>query len=92
LLLDLRGTASFADYFVLCSSDSPPQTAAIMDEIERTLRARGVRLHHREGAADSGWVLLDYGDLVVHIFTPEQRAFYDLESAWAKAPQLVRVP
>ncbi len=91
-MLDLRGLASFADYFVLCSAESPPQFAAIVNEMERVIRERGVRLLHREGTAASGWVLLDFGDVIVHVFTPEQRAYYDLESAWAKAPPVVRVP
>ena len=91
LLMDLRGLASFADYFVVCSADSTRQIATIANDLERSLRSGGVRLHHREGIDSSGWVLLDFGDVIVHIFSPDQRAFYDLESAWEKAPQLVRV-
>ena len=91
LLLDLRGIASFADYFVVCSADSTRQISTIANDLERSLRSDGVRLHHREGKDASGWVLLDFGDVIVHIFSPDQRAFYDLESAWEMAPQLVRV-
>ena len=92
VLLDIRKLTSFADFFVICSVDSPRQASAIAKALEDTLREKGVRLRHREGSDASGWVLMDFSDLIVHIFTPEQRDYYDLEAAWAKAPQLVRVP
>jgi ribosome-associated protein len=91
LLLDLRGLAYFTDYFVVCSADSPRQIDSIANDLERGLRGSGVRLHHREGVDTSGWVLMDFGDVIVHIFSPDQRAYYDLESLWARAPQVVRV-
>ena len=91
VLMDLRGLATFADYFVICSSDSPPQTSAIANEVQRQLHDNGVRLGHREGQSDSGWVLMDFGDVIVNIFSPAARRYYDLESAWSKAKQLVRV-
>ena len=91
VLLDIRGLAIFADFFVICSAESPPQVAAIAKALEDILRPEGVRLHHREGADKSGWVLLDFGDILFHVFSPEERDRYDLEGAWAKAPQLVRV-
>ncbi|MBI3744358.1 MAG: ribosome silencing factor [Chloroflexi bacterium] len=91
VLMDLRGLATFTDYFVICSSDSPPQTAAIANEVQRQLHDKGVRLGHREGETDSGWVLMDFGDVIVNIFSPTARRYYDLEGAWSKAKQLVRV-
>ncbi len=91
LLLDLRGISSFADYFVICSADSRRQISTIASDLERTLRSQGVRAHHREGKDDSGWVLMDFGDVIVHIFSSDQRAYYDLESAWSNAQQVVRV-
>ena len=91
LLLDLRGISSFADYFVICSADSRRQISTIANDLERGLRSQGVRAHHREGKDSSGWVLMDFGDVIVHIFSPDQRAYYDLESAWSSAPQVVRV-
>ena len=91
LLLDLRGLATFTDYFVICSADSPRQIDAITNDLDATLEKEGARLHHREGANDSGWVLLDFGDVIVHIFSSQQRGYYDLEDAWAQAPHLVRV-
>ena len=91
VLLDLRKLVSFTDYFVICSGASKRQLNAIADEVELTLRKKRVLPHHREGAQESGWVLLDYGDVVVHIFDEEQRAFYDLEAVWPEAPALVRM-
>ncbi len=90
-MLDLRGISSFADYFVICSADSSRQISSIANDLERALREQSVRAHHREGKDNSGWVLLDFGDVIVHIFSPDQRAYYDLESAWATAPQVVRI-
>ena len=92
LLLDIRHLANFSDFFVICSADSPRQVGAIANAMEDALRLDGVKLRHREGANDSGWVLLDFVDLIVHIFSPDQREHYDLEAAWSTAPQLVRVP
>ncbi len=91
VLLDLRKLVSFTDYFVVCSADTKRQLNAIADEVEMTLRKVKVLPHHREGAEESGWVLLDYGDVVVHIFAEEQRAYYDLEAVWPEAPALVRM-
>ena len=91
LMLDLHGHASFADYFVICSAGSTRQISSITNDLERTLRDRGVRAHHREGADSSGWVLVDFGDVIAHIFSPETRAYYDLEGAWSAAPQVVRI-
>ncbi len=92
VLLDLRPLATFADFFVICSAESGRQIAAIASAVDEGLHGVGVSLHHQEGADDSGWVLQDFGDLIVHIFSPEHRGHYDLESAWARAPRLVRVP
>ena len=90
-MLDLRGRASFTDFFVICSADSPRQVSAIANELEATLKRQGVRPHHREGADDSGWVLVDLSDVIVHIFSPADRSRYDLESVWEAAPRVVRV-
>ena len=90
-MLDISKVTSIADYFVICSADSPRQLNAIADEVEAALRPHGVRTAHREGTDASGWVLLDFGDLVVHVFSRAQRAYYDLDAAWDKAPQLVHM-
>jgi ribosome-associated protein len=85
ILLDLAGLGAFTDYFVICTGFSPRQLSAICDEIEEQLDRIGVRLLHREGKSGSDWMLLDFGGLVVHIFTEHARRFYDLERLWRAA-------
>jgi len=85
ILLDLAGLGAFTDYFVICSGFSSRQLSAICDEIEEQLDRIGVRLLHREGKSGSDWMLLDFGGLVVHVFTEHARRFYDLERLWRAA-------
>ena len=91
VLLDARGVCSFADYFVICSGNSPRQLQSIYDEVEHILKKEGVLPHHYEGTMDSGWMLLDYGDVIVHIFAPVEREFYQLEKMWSEATPVVRI-
>ncbi|MDO8532551.1 MAG: ribosome silencing factor [Dehalococcoidia bacterium] len=91
MLLDLRQACNFTDYFVICSADSGPQVDAIADGVEQALSVGDTRLHHREGASDSGWVLLDFSDVVVHVFSPEARRYYQLDKVWAEAKTIVRI-
>ncbi len=91
VLLDIRGLKSFADFFILMTAETRRHVEALGEELDQGLAQQGVRLHHREGSAESGWVLLDFGDLVIHIFGPEERAFYNLEGLWARALPLVRI-
>ncbi|MEE9202374.1 MAG: ribosome silencing factor [Dehalococcoidia bacterium] len=91
LLLDLRGLASFADYFVICSGETRRQIEAIRDEIDQALKQKGLRLLHQEGQVDSGWLLLDFGDVVVHIFEPGLRQHYGLDRLWENAVPLLRM-
>ena len=91
LLLDIRGVALFADYFVIVSAETVRHTQALCDALDEELAKDGVSAWGREGAAGSGWVLLDYGDVIVHIFGPEQRSFYDLEGLWREAVPVVRI-
>lgn len=91
LILDLRGRCSFADYFVLCSGESERQIRAICEEIEQTLSQEGLSCNHREGETGSGWVLLDLGQVIVHIFAPEQREFYKLEEVWKQASTVLKI-
>jgi ribosome-associated protein len=88
LVLDLQGISGIADYFVICCGNSTTQIRAIADAVEASLKAEGVRVFHREGMPESGWLLLDYGDVVVHVFLPETREFYALERLWGDAPEL----
>jgi len=91
LLLDISKVASFADYFVIASGSTSRQIQAIIESVDEAVSEDGVRLIGREGEPDSGWVLIDYGDVIVHIFAPEERAYYDLESLWATATPVVRI-
>ncbi|HZS00458.1 MAG TPA: ribosome silencing factor [Chloroflexota bacterium] len=92
LLLDLRAISPIADYFVICSGNSERQIEALEREIVDQLRNQEhVRPRQREGSASSGWVLLDYGDVVVHIFSASEREYYRLEELWSAAPTVVRV-
>jgi ribosome-associated protein len=92
VLLDTQEVCSFADYFVICSGESKRQLKAIIDAIDTELKKDNIKPMHEEGTPDSGWVLLDYGAIIVHIFDPFQRDYYQLEKLWETAPTRVRVP
>jgi ribosome-associated protein len=91
VLLDARKVCSFADYFVICSGESDRQISAIYDEIGHRLKQAGILPHHHEGTIDSGWLLLDYGDTIVHIFAPFERGFYQLDELWGQATPVLRI-
>ena len=91
VMLDLRGLAPFADYFVIMSAGSSRQIEALEDDITRAMKDAGVSRFHREGTPASGWILLDFSDVIVHIFGPEEREFYELERLWGQAAQVVRI-
>ncbi len=86
--LDISAIASFADSFLLCTGDSSRQMQAIADEVEKRLKASGMRPSHVEGYQNSEWILMDYIDLVVHIFSKTARAYYDLERLWRDGKKL----
>jgi len=83
-----KGSGAFTDYFVLCSGTNPRQIQAIADEVELRLKKDGLRPTHTEGYKQAEWVLLDYVDFVVHIFSEKARRFYDLERLWKSARKL----
>ena len=91
VLLDAREVCSFADYFVICSGDNERQLRTIYDEIELNLKRSGVIPHHHEGTIDSGWLLLDYGDVIIHIFAAAERDFYNLDELWHEARTVLRI-
>ena len=91
VLLDLRKATGFADYFLICSGGNPRQIRAIADAIMEALASDGARPAHVEGYQRSEWILLDYFDFVVHIFSPETRLFYSLERLWGNAER-VEIP
>lgn len=87
VILDVRGKSSYADYMVIASGDSERQVSAMAEHIETKLREAGTRPVGTEGHETGNWVLLDYGEVVAHLFFTETRAFYDLEGLWADAPK-----
>ena len=89
-LLDISRTATFTDYFVIATAQSPLQFNALAEYLEQDLKPEGHDLRHKEGSPDSGWMLLDFGDLIVHIFSPDQRQYYRLEDLWARTSPVVR--
>ena len=88
VVLDLRNTPAFTDFFILCSGQSTRQVKAIVDAVEEALRAVKVRAAHLEGYERGEWVLMDYFTFIVHVFTPQTRAFYSLERLWGDAERL----
>lgn len=90
VILDMRGLVVYTDFMVVCTGNTPRQTAAIADEIRRVLKEdHGVRARRVEGEREAEWILMDYLDFVVHIFTPQAREFYRLDRLWGEAPQQV---
>ncbi len=86
LLLEIGALSPIADYFVICSAGSAIQAKAIADGVDEKLSAAGAKLLRKEGYEQAGWVLLDYGSVVVHVFQEEERSFYNLERLWGDAP------
>jgi ribosome-associated protein len=84
-ILNVSHLSPIADYFVVCSGTSTVQVKAIADEIEEKLSEKGFYVRHKEGYNSARWVLLDYGDIIVHVFYTEDRDFYDIERLWADA-------
>ena len=88
VLLDLKGLGAFTDFFIICTGFSARQVEAICDETEKRLEEIGARLLHREGKPGGDWMLLDFGGLIVHVFTEHARRFYDLERLWRVASRV----
>ncbi len=88
VVLDLRQTPAFTDFFVLCSGNTQRQVKAIADAVEESLRAAKVRPAHVEGYDRAEWVLMDFFSFIVHVFTPQTRAFYSLERLWGGAERM----
>lgn len=84
-VLDLRPVTSFADYFIICTGNNQRQVQAICDEVERAMRDRGDRAISVEGYDNAEWILMDYGDMLVHIFSPQARSYYELDRLWRDA-------
>ena len=91
LLLDISQVTTFTDYFVIASAVNVRQMQALLDALDEALVRDGQGHGHSEGDIDSGWVLLDLGDIIVHLLSPEQRAYYDIERLWSKGTPVVRI-
>ncbi|PYM23577.1 MAG: ribosome silencing factor [Candidatus Rokuibacteriota bacterium] len=87
-VLDVQRVSSVTDYFLVCSGRSAPHVKTIAEAIREELKTEGVRPLHAEGQPESGWVLLDYGDVLMHVFLEDTRAYYALERLWGDAPLL----
>ncbi len=87
--LDVRGLTSIADTFIICSGRSNRQVTAIAEHVERFLKDAGIRPINVEGRKEGHWVLMDYGDVIIHIFYEETRSFYDLEGLWVDAKRII---
>ena len=86
VVLDVRGLSNVTDYFLVCSGRSVPHVRTIIEAIRAELKGGNLRPLHMEGTAESGWVLLDYGDVLAHVFLEDTRAYYALERLWGDAP------
>lgn len=89
VVLDVRGLTSIADTFIICSGRSNRQVSAIADHVERFLKQQGLRPLSVEGRKEGLWVLMDYGDVIIHVFYEETRSFYDLEGLWVDAKRII---
>ncbi len=92
ILMDIHEHTLFADYFVICSGASERQLKAILEGVSEAVRKQfHIHARHVEGDAESGWILLDFNDVIVHIFAPDRRRYYNLEGLWKEAAVLLQV-
>lgn len=91
LLLDIRGVASFTDFFVICNGTSDRMLDSLADAVSRAIKEKEGINGRVQGSASSGWLVIDFGDVVVHLFSPDQRDYYRLEQLWDKGKVLLRV-
>jgi ribosome-associated protein len=89
--LDLRGISAFADYFIISSAETAKQTKALVEGLNEKIASLGLSPYGVEGKEEASWVLYDLGDIVVHIFSPDLRAYYDLEGLWSQARKRVYI-
>ena len=91
VMLDIRKVSDFTDFFVILTVESTRQMRSLVDDLEMELQQNGATLHHREGAPNTGWMLLDFADVIVHLMTPDKREFYDIEGMWSHGVEVVRI-
>ena len=92
VLLDVREACDFADFTVIMTAESTRQLRSLVDDVEEGMKVAGAFLHHVEGTHNSGWILMDYGDVLVHLMGPDERDFYGLETVWAMSRQIRVIP
>ena len=88
MILDLYQLSSMGDYFIIADGSNRNQVQALCDNVEEYMHKAGAKLKNREGYANGGWILLDYYDIIIHIFVEEERSFYDLEHIWRDGIQI----
>ncbi|CAN5665281.1 hypothetical protein BH23CHL5_BH23CHL5_03350 [soil metagenome] len=91
VLLQITDISSIADFFLICSGENDRQLRAIAETINEELANNGIRPSRTEGTPQSGWIVMDFGDVIVHIFHPELREFYRMEQLWAEAPRVLSI-
>lgn len=91
VLMDIGKVSTFTDYFVIATANNPRQMTALIDTLENDLRDEGVKPRRIEGKPDSGWVLVDFNDAIVHLFAPDERRYYNLEELWAKGVSVIHM-
>lgn len=89
--MDIGKVSTFTDYFVIATADNPRQMNALIESLDGDLRGDDIRSRRFEGAPDSGWVLIDFGDAIVHLFSRDERAYYNLETLWAQGVSVVHM-
>ena len=91
MMLAVEELTTLTDYFVICEGKSERQLRAVNDAILDELKKQKVSIYHKEGTPESGWILLDYGNVIAHIFSPERRSYYQLEELWSEAPTVMKI-
>ncbi len=92
LVYDARANSVLADFYVVCTGTSDPHLRALRQHLEESLKGKGVRLRHASGNPGSGWTILDFGDVLVHVFHADQRRYYNIEELWKEYPVIHRSP
>ena len=91
VLMDIGKVSTFTDYFIVATANNPRQMNALIESLDTDLRDKGIRPSKVEGASGSGWVLIDFGDAIVHLFSPDERRYYNLEALWSKGVSVVHM-
>ena len=89
--MDISTVSTFTDYFVIATVGNPRQMNALIDALDRDLREDGIRPRRVEGTPDSGWVLIDFNEAIVHLFAPQERAYYNIERLWSRGVSVVHI-